>query len=483
MVLKKKINVLFIIVFVAVSTAISQNAALAIGDVLTLRQAIDIATKNNLQVELNDISSQQAQVNRNQAQEYLLPSINASGSQGISSGRSLNPYTYQYVNSQISTGNYSISGNLVLFQGLQTQNYIKQTGLIYNASKFDLEQQKQNITLTIILQYLQVVSSQDLLDIQRAQADVDKKQLDRLDLQNRDGALLDLSALSDLQGAYATDLSNIAISINNLESAKISLFQFMNVPYKRDAQYEKMSVDLQVADYSTNPDSIYQVALNTLPSIKSADLRIKAAQKGVAVARGVYYPTLSVGSSIYTNYSNAATASIPGSISNVTTQDFVTVGGSNYSVISPEQSFTTKNISFGDQFNNNKYTQFYLQLSIPILNQLRARNGVKLAKIGLENARYNAVSIKLGLQQSVEQAYQNLVSANGQVKADKDAVVGYAESFRIKEIKFNEGVITSDIYLQAKNRIDAANVSLAIARYNYVFRSKILDYYEGKLTY
>jgi outer membrane protein len=481
--MKKQISLLLMIFFLFFVKISAQDRNAVVGDVLTLKQAVDIAIKNNLVVEQSDITRQLAQVNKNQQIDYMLPSINANGQQGISFGRSLNPYTYQYVNSQINTGSYGISGNLILFSGLQTQNFIRQSSLAYDASKLDLEQQKQNITLSVLLAFFQVESSQDLLDVSRRQADVDQKQLERLDLQNRDGALLLLYSLSDLKGQYASDVANIAAAANTLETAKINLFQLLNVPYKRDVQYEKIPVDLQMADYQGSPDSIYNTALNTLPMIKSADLKVKSQQKGVAAIRGQYYPTLSLGGGISTSYSNAATVSIPGAVNSVTTTDFVTVGGTNYNVISQQQDFTTKNISFGDQFKNNKYTQVSLQLSIPILNYLRVRNNVKNAKINLENAKYNATSVRLGLQQSVEQAYQNMVMANSQLKSDKDAVDGYAESFRIKEIQFNEGVITSDVYLLAKNNIDRANINLTIAKYNYIFRAKILDYYQGRLSY
>jgi outer membrane protein len=480
---KQKISLLLIIFFLSFMKINAQNGNAIVSDVLTIKQAVDIAIKNNLVVEQNDITKQLAQVNKNQQIDYLLPNISASGSQTISFGRSLNTYTYQYVNQQINYGSYGISGNLILFSGLQTQNFIKQYSLAYDASKLDLEQQKQNITLSVLLAYLQVVSSQDLLDVSRRQADVDQKQVERLDLQNKDGALLLLYSLSDLKGQYATDLANIAAAANTLETAKVNLFQLLNVPYKRDVQYEKIPLDLQATDYQGSADSIYNTALKTLPMIKSADLKVKSQQKNVAAIRGQYYPTLSLGAGISTSYSDAATVSIPGTVNSVTTTDFVTVGGTNYNVISQQQNFTSKNISFDDQFKNNKYTQVYLQLNIPILNYLRTRNNVKTAKINLENAKYNAVSTRLGLQQSVELAYQNMVMASSQLKSDKDAVDGYAESFRIKEIQFNEGVITSDVYLLAKNNIDRANINLTIAKYNFIFRAKILDYYQGRLSY
>jgi outer membrane protein len=480
---KQKSGVLLMIFFLLSAGMFGQSPAQDVGDVLTIRQAVEIAIKNNLVVEQSDVAKQTAQVNKSQQYGYLLPSIIGNGSQQISTGRSLNTYTYEYVTQQINYGNYSISANLNIFSGLQTQNSIKQFSLAYDASKLDLEQQKQNITLTVLLDYMQVESSQDLLDISRKQAEVDKKQLERLDLQNKDGALLILSDLSDLKGQYATDLANIASASNALETAKINLFNALNVPYKRDVKYETIPLDLQMTDYIGDPDSIYRIALNTLPEIKSADLRVKSLQKGVAAARGQYYPQLSFSAGLSSNYSNAATTNIYGPTTFVPTTDYITVGGANYNVITQQQSVTTKNISFGDQFQNNRATFIGLNLQVPILNYLRARNNVKLAKINLINGVNNANSTKFVLQQMVEQAYQNMVMARDQLKSDQDAVDGYAESFRTFEIRFNEGVITSNVYLQAKNNIDRATINLAIAKYNFIFRSKILDYYEGKLTY
>jgi len=455
-----------------------------ISSTLSVKQCVDIAIKNNLLVQQSDINKQTNAVNFNQAKDYLLPYIGASGTQAISFGRSLNISTYSYVNQQIATGNYGISASLVLFNGLQVQNSIRQYALAYDASKLDLEQQKQNITLSVLLAYLQVLSSQDLLDMSRRQADVDAKQVERLELQNKEGALVLLSNLTDLKGQYASDMVSIATAVNTLETAKINLFQLLNIPYKKDAQYESIPLDLQAADYLTSSDSIYNIALGTLPGINSTDLKIKSYQRGLLAARGQYYPTLSFNAGINTNYSNAATTSVPGSTTLYdTTSSYITYNGNNYKVIQPNQSSTTKNISFGDQFNNNQYTSLNLTLSVPILNYLRARNNVKLAKINLQNALNNASYARLALQQNVEQAYQNMILANSQCKSYQDAVTAFAESFRTTLIRFNEGVVASDVYLLAKNKIDAANINLSIAKYNYIFRVKILDYYQGKLSW
>ena len=346
----------------------------------------------------------------------------------------------------------------------------------------DLQQQKDNITLNVLLAYLQILSSQDLLAISKQQAEVDLQQVNRLDLQNREGALVLLSNLYDLKGQYAGDQANIVTAAGNLEAAKVSLFQLLNVPYKRDVQFEKMLLDVDAQGTQTSSDSIYQTALNILPSIKSVDLKIKAYQKSILVNQAQYYPTLSLYGSISSNYSNLATSTILGPVTPFTSSDYVTVGGTNYNVVSQQQTSTSSKISFGDQFNNNRYTQFGLSLQVPILNYLRVRNNVKQARINLKNAEYVANSTRLVLQQNVELAYQNMIAAYGQYKSFVDQVAAYAESFRTTQIRFNEGVVNSDVYVIAKNNIDRANINLSQSKYIYILRAKVLDYYQGKLS-
>ena len=449
---------------------------------LTLQECVDIAIKNNLQVKQSELTMQSNGVNFKQSKDNLLPFIGASATQGTSFGRNISSSTNTYVNQQIDFGNYGINGSLILFSGLQLQNAIRQNAFAYDASKLDWQQQKDNITLNVILSYLQVLSTEDLLAIAREQADVDQKQVERAEIQNREGAIPP-STLTDLQGQYANDQVNIVNSINAFESAKINLFQFLNISYNKGARYERVPLNVPISDYAGNPDSIYQTALHTLPLIKSSDLRIRSFEQALKVARGAYFPTLSLNGSLNTNYSSAGTNNIPGPFFNDTTINYVTVNNTNYNIIEKNQSFTNTKIPFGDQFKNNRGTQISLSLQIPILNSFRARNNVKLAKINLENQRYIANNTRLQLQQSVELAYQNMVSAYGQYKSYQDQVTAYTQSYRSAEIRFNAGVITSVDYVIAKNNVDRANTNLIAARYNYIFRTKILDYYQGRLTW
>jgi len=306
----------------------------------------------------------------------------------------------------------------------------------------------------------------------------------RLAILYKEGALPLLSNFTDLKGQYAGDEANIAIAVNNLESAKINLFQYLNVPYKRDIELEEGAFTMQMPDNNADPDNIFQSSLHIIPSVRSADLRVHANEKALLVAKAQYYPSLSFYGGITTNYYSLAYNQLPTTTtSGLSTPYYFVQGGQQVSILATKQNYDNQKISFADQFRDNKATSIGFQLNIPILNYLRARNGVKQARITLKNAQLNENAIRLALQQNVEQAFQNMISAYKQYKFYIDQAAAYTESFRTTQIRFNEGVVNSDVYVLAKNNTDRANTSLAAARYTYIFRTKVLDYYQGKLSW
>ena len=484
--MRKLKSLILLFVAIAASSYIFGQDSLNIpnGAMLTLRQAVDVAINKNLLVRQAGLANQTSKVNYQQAIEYMLPNINAQATQNVNFGRSLNQNTYSYTDQQFNQFYYSAQASLTLFQGLQLQNGIRQNSLLLEASRMDWQQQKDLITLNVILAYLQVLSNQDILTISREQADVDLKQVERLEVLKKEGAIPLLSTYYDLKGKYAGDLVVVANSVNALEASKVNLFQLLNIPYRRDISYERIPIDLLRPQYGSSSDSIYQIALNTLPVIRSVDLKARASQKALSVARGAYYPTISAYAYLSSNYSSVAQTQTPSNVfSDTSKSSYVTVSNNNYPVISNVQGFNFSNTPFWDQLTNNRYQQIGLQLNIPILNYLRARNGVKKAKIDLQNAKNNAEAARNTLQQNVEVAYQNMVNAYESYKGYREQTTALAESFRGAEIRFNEGVITSVDYLVTKSAYDQANINFIASKYNYIFRTKILDYYQGKLSW
>jgi outer membrane protein len=414
-----------------------------------------------------------------QAKLNLLPNLNGSVSHGINQGRSIDPFTNGYINQSITTGSYSLSSGVVLFNGFSLLNSVKQTSLAYQASKMDWQQAKDNITINIILAYLQVLSNEEQLQQAKNQLGLSKHQVDRLEVLNQQGAISP-SDLSDLKGQYAGDQLSIINTQNALESSKLTLCQLMNIPYDKTMELEKISTESLATKYEDTPDKIYSTALTQLALVKAVDLRKLSAEKGLKVAKGELYPTLSLGANTNTNYSSAASQETFLNSTTVATSDYVTVNNTQYPVMSQVNNYSSQKIAYGKQLSNNRFTSFDLSLRIPIFNSLQARNRVKQAQLTLKNSEIIAATTKTELQQNIEQAYINMTSASDRYKTLMDQESAYSESYRIAEVRFNSGLGTPIDYLTAKNNLDRANINLINAKYDYVLRTKILDYYQGK---
>jgi outer membrane protein len=446
---------------------------------LTLQQCVDTALKNNFLVQQNGLQSQTAEVNWKQSKLNLLPNLNGSASNGISRGRSIDPFTNSYTNEQYTFASYGLSTGITLFQGLAAQNLIKQTSLNYQASQMDWQQAKDNAIIGVILAYLQVLSNQDLLAQADSQSVYSRKQVERLELLNQQGAILP-SDLTDLKGQYANDQLAMINSKTALETSKINLCQLMNIPYDENMQLEKINPESVAVKYESKPDEIYQTALSQFAQVKAVDFRKQSAEKAVKVARGQLYPLLSFNANFNTNYSSAANQNVFLNTTDVSTSDYVIQSGVKNPVIHPQDNYNSEKIPYRTQLNNNRYSDFSLNLRVPIFNQLYQRNQVKIAKINVKNADLVAQTTKTQLQQSIEQAYVNMISAANRYKTLLDQVSAYTESFRAAEIRFNNGVGTSIDYLTAKNNLDRSNINMITSRYDYVLRTKVLDYYQGK---
>jgi len=449
--------------------------------VLTLKQCVETALANNFDVQQNGLLMNTAEINWKQSKFNLLPDLSGSATHGSNQGRSIDPFTNSYINQNVNFASYGLNSNVLLFQGLAAQNTIKQNSFEYQATKMDWQQAKDNLTINIILAYLQVLNNEDLLTQTRNQAVFSKSQVERLEVLDKEGAITP-SILYDLRGQYASDQLSITNAQNSLEASKINLYQLMNLPYDKTVQLEKMNTGELAPNYEATPENIYQTALQQFAQIKAVDLRTQSAMSAVKAARGQLFPRLTLNGSANTNYSSVANQSTLINTTDVTTTDFVTVNGSQYQVIHKQNNYSSKTIPFSNQLNNNLFTSVNLNLQIPIFNSFFQRNRVKLAKITLQNNELVAKTAKTQLQQSIELAYSNMMAALERYKTLIEQVNAYQLSFNAAEVRFNAGVGTSVDYLTAKNNLDRANINLISAKYDYALRRKILDYYQGKLV-
>jgi len=446
---------------------------------LNLKQSIEIALANNIPVKQTGLRAERAEVDKNQAKANLLPFFNANLNYGFNTGRVIDPITNSYINQQLSSSGVGISGGVLLFNGLQLQNFIKQTGYAYEASKMDYQQAKDNLTLNVILAYLLVLNNQDQLDIARNTADVTSKQVERMGVLVKEGAV-GAYQLSDLRGNYAGDQINIVNAQNNLQTAKLNFSQLLNIPYNPDLQLEAGDFILPTEKYPLSSQEVYNLGIQNLPMVKAADFRVKSADRMIKAIKGDYYPQITLQGNFNSGYSSAATNAIPGTIVENTTGDYVKIAGTPSPVFRMEQNFTQEKVGYFDQLDNNRGTFYGFFMQVPIFNNFTVRNRVKTAKINLRDAELEAANTKITLKQNVEQAWLNMSGAFDRYKVLLEQVNAYQESFRAAEIRFNAGAINSTDYLIVKNALDRANENLAQAKYEFILRNRILDYYQGK---
>lgn len=458
------------------------NRAFAQTDsVYNLQQCIDIAVRHNLDIKKSEFEMERNRIYWQQQRANLLPTLNGTVNHGLSNGRGLDPFTNTYLNQSITSADYSANASLILFNGLSIQNSIKRTALAYQAGQMDFRQAQNDITLNVITTYLQAISNADLLIQAQNQAEVSRQQLQRLEVLHKNGAVKP-SDYYDVKGQNGTDKMNVISARNSLEASKLNLLQIMNVPYSRSITLQRLSASETPGRYNATADEVFDVALRDLPYVKAASLRRQSAEKQVKVARGSLLPVLALSGGVATRYSSAAGRSTLIDSVELNTGSYIKTPAGNQAVYSTSPVYRNEKISYASQFRNNYNTQINLGLQIPILNAFQNRNRVALAKIDLQEAKYVEESTRVQLKRDVEQAYLNMNTAYERYQILTEQVAAYQESFRTAEIRFNSGVLNSVDYVVAKSNLDRANNNLINARYDYYIRTRILDYYQGRLS-
>ena len=303
-----------------------------------------------------------------------------------------------------------------------------------------------------------------------------------MEILDKEGAIQP-ATLYDMRGQFASDQLAIVTNQNALSSSILNLSQLMNVPYDKDMQLERSefeNMQKELAVYETSSGGIYDEAVKNLAIIKATELRQRGATTATKVAAANFYPTVSLQTQFGTNFSSAASRLTPAGTSDIQTNNFVQYNGSKLPVFSPTTSYTSDKIGYFNQFGNNLNGFIGVNVSIPIFNAFQSRTQVSLAKIQEKNADVIAQYVKLQLKQAIEQAYLNMNSTYERYKILTQQVQAFQSSFNVADKKLTEGVIHSVDYLIVKNNLDRANANLINARYDYLLRLKVLDFYRGK---
>lgn len=442
-----------------------------------LQQCITYAINHNITLKQSALNNEINKNNTDQSKAAVLPSLNAGVSHVYNFGQTIDRFTNTFASTQVLSQNFYLSSSVVLWSGLSQYNNIKANEYNYLSGVERLKQQQNDLSLNVANAYIGVIFSEEILKISQNQLDVSKEQLDRTTKLVTAGALAK-SVEYDIRAQLANDQVNLTTAENNYQLSLLSLKQLMNLDSVTTFNIERPDLNIQESQLlENNVQYIYETSLKTQPSIKSSEYAILSAERYLKASKGRISPTLTFNASMGTGTSGLAK-----DVTGVRYTGLQPIGftSSLDTVYSPSTELITKKKPFSDQFKDNVNKSVGFTLNIPLFNGLQTHTSIKNAKIQALNARFSQDLTEQTLFKNIAQAHANAKAALNKYNATKLSVDAATESFKYAQQKFNAGAISSFDFTTAKNRLFAAESNLLQAKYDYVFKLKVLDYYEGK---
>lgn len=418
----------------------------------TLEECILYALENNIQIKQSRLQTETAEINLLQSKLDFFPSANMGTNLNYNWGRNIDPVTNIYNNNQTLNNNYSLNGRLDLFNGMQKWNQLRKDELDHEASQLISEEMENDISLLLTRAYLSILFNHELLKVAEEQVVVTRAQIDRTSKLVEAGTL-PKGDLLEIQAQGATEETNLISAENNLALAYLDLKQFLDLPAETELDIEHPQIELSQELQIIPSEQVYANAVDIMPEIRGGEVNLESAERAVRIAKGSLYPSLSLSGGIGTNYNDKQRETI----------------------IDP----TSPIMSFGDQIKNNRGEYMTLSLNIPIFNGYMVRSNVSRAKVQSINQNFNLQLRKNELRKNIEQKYYDAIAAYKTYNASVISVESLSESFKYTEEKFNMGMVNSVDYSLAKIKLTQAKSQLIQSKYDYIFKTKILDFYMG----
>lgn len=412
-------------------------------EVWNLQKCISYAIEHNLSIKRQEATLDQNKVDLNTAQWSRLPNVNGSVGQSFNFGRALQADN-TYGNRNTQSTNFSIGTNIPLFTGLQIPNNIALAKLNLKAAIEDLNKAKEDISIQVTSYYLQVLFNEELAKVAHNQVALSKEQLERKVAFFKNGKSSE-AEVYEAKSRLAQDEMSAIQADNNYQLALLDLAQALELPTPEGFRIAAPQIE-DITGTLSLPDDVYAQALLNKPSIKAAQYRLEGASKSIRIAQSGWFPQLNFSAGLSTNYYN---------ISGI------------------------ENASFSRQWhqNFNKYLQF--SLSIPLFNRFETRNRVKSARIQRNALSWQLEESKKTLYKEIQQAYYNAIASEAKYKSSRTASEAAEATFNLMSEKYANGKATATEYNEMRTSWMKALSDHIQARYDYLFRSKILEFYQG----
>jgi outer membrane protein len=422
--------------------------------VWSLQQCIDYALVNNNAVKQADVISRINKNNLLQSKLNLLPSVNAAISNDLTNGLQFNLATFSQVTANTFTLSGNLSADLTLFSGLQQIHAIQRSKYDFEAGRYDIQATQNTMILNITTAFLQIMQNKEVLKVAENQKQLSIQQRERVQKMVQSGAAPEVN-LQEMNAQVARDESNIINAKNGVELGLLSLRLLMQLPPEQqfDVVMPVIGDDLGPSPLTENGAlSVYNTAVLTQPSIKAADMRIKSAEADKKIAMGSFSPTLSIGANLFTSYN---------------TRNFT------------YDSLGERIKPLGKQFDEQFRKSGTITLSIPIFSKGQRFTNTANARLQVQLQQLRLEAEKNTLLQNVFQADANARAALESFNSAKISFEASQKAFEALEKRYNAGVSNFYEYQQSKNNVATAESEMVRAKFNYIFRIKVLDFYKG----
>jgi outer membrane protein len=421
--------------------------------VWSLEECINYALENNLQIKRQEGNVEYYKNNMSQSYYNMLPNANGQINQGWNSGQTFDYFSSQYTNQNYWSSNWGLNSNVLLFNGFQTWNNIAKSKYNFLKSQSDLDKSKNDISTQLALGYLQVLFTKELLEVAKSKLEVTSLQSERTRKMLEVGNVAQGEFLQ-IKAQESNDKTALINAQNNLEIAYLNLTQMLDLDSVSGFEIViPENIEVEMLSPVASVQDIFATALTTMPQIKSADYALKSAEKELNMAWGQLSPSFNLNGGLNTFYSQIAP-----------------------DPLNPEAGAP----AFNKQFKTNFNKQVGLSVSIPLFNRMQVKTSISNSKLQVYDYKIQLDQAKLALYKEVQQAQTDATAAQEKYYSSVDAVKYNEEAFKYTSQKLEVGLVNSVDYNVAQNNLISAKSSMLQAKYEYIFKLKILDLYMGK---
>ena len=449
----------------------------------SLQKCIEYAQDNSLAIKAAKYTVQDAQLSEKQARLQRMPFVSGRGSFGQQFGRTIDPTTNTFRNQRIGFNSWGVDANITLFDGGRIHNEVKQSELDMKAAQMNAEVQTRDLGLNIANTYLQILNAQEQLVNAETRLNLSTEQLDRTDKLINAGTLPANDRL-DLLAQIARNEQQIIQARNTVEISYLNLYQLLELEIGKEFIVEKPAVVIPENDGLDGIafTNVYETALTTQPQIQLDQLRLQSAELGVNLAKSNMYPSLSLFGGLSTNWSSAAQSfDANRAIFGFGNAAPVLVNGIPAEVAQLELTNAPfDDISYFDQLDQNFGQNFGVSLNVPIYSRGLNKINVERAELAILNTALNSQQNKQALKTEVQTAIANARAAKQTLAAAQKTVEATSRAYENAQKRFDLGSINTFDLTTVKNNLDTSEIDVVVAKYEYLFRLKIVDFYLGK---